>query len=87
MSSTCTDPSKLKLHTDASARETLDRLAELKDALPVGEFKLREKLFGFNYQRHGLLWDGWLAVRVASSVIYDWMHIYLASGMYVLIHT
>ena len=87
VSSTCTDPSKLKLHTDASARETLDRLAELKDALPVGEFKLREKLFGFNYQRHGLLWDGWLAVRVASSVIYDWMHIYLASGMYVLIHT
>ena len=37
--STTTDMSKLNLHTSASARETLDRLAALKDALPKGQFE------------------------------------------------
>ena len=79
--STTTDMSKIKLHTSASARETLDRLAALKDELPKGQFEEREKIFGFTYNKHGLLWDPWLAVDIASTVMFDWMHIYLVGGL------
>ena len=81
MPSTTTVVSKIKLHTSASARETLDRLAALKDELPIGQFDEREKMFGFNYNKHGLLWDPWLAVDIATTVMFDWMHIYLVGGL------
>ena len=72
--------SNIKLHTAASARETLDRLAALKDELPKGQFEAREKASGSNCNKHGLLWDTWLAVDLASTVMFDWMHIYLVGG-------
>ena len=64
----------LRARNPGQARGVEGRTAE-------GKFEEREKIFGFDYNKHGLLWDPWLAVDIASTVMFDWMHIYLVGGL------
>lgn len=79
--STCTDLSKIVLHTDESIKETMARRASLHGVLDKAEADGREKLLGFTYNSESLLLDEELAINVASIVQYDWMHIYLVGGL------
>jgi hypothetical protein len=76
---TCVDCAKLVLHTDASIRATMQRLAEQKPLLTKGLFEELELVHGYGYQPGGLTCSPHVAV--ASSIMFDWMHCYLEGGL------
>ena len=80
VSSATTDISKLD--TDDTIRDSLNKLAELKPTSTAAVFAVYERVIGFNYSPQGCLaFDPFLALALASSVIYERMHVYMVGGL------
>ena len=75
----CIDFTKFVLHTDDSIRASLRQLEEKRDCLPSTTYAELEKVIGFRHMSTSLL--ALPFINVASSVMFDWMHCYLAGGL------
>jgi hypothetical protein len=76
-----TDFKEFILHTDASVVESIDELARAKPRLKKGQFTEKERNLGFNLSPHGLLMNARLRLKSVSTLMYDWMHVYLVDGI------
>ena len=74
----------LVLATDASIRDTLQRLEAKHASLGQAGFKLWQQACGFSYCKHGLVFDDSLKalVKPTSMFIHDWMHCLVACGCF-----
>ena len=63
--------------------ETLRELSRWKATLPKTRFQKKEQEAGWNLNQNGLLLSG-LQIGAASSIMFDWMHVYVASGIWQL---
>ena len=74
----------LVLATDASIRDTLQRLEAKHASLGQADFKLWQQACGFSYCKHGLVFDDSLKalVKPMSMFIHDWMHCLVACGCF-----
>lgn len=81
--STCLDLSLFRPNTDESIMETLRELNRCKSLLAKTRFQKKEQAAGWNLNLNGLLWSG-LQIGPASSIMFDWMHVYVASGIWQL---
>ena len=79
---TCVNLQALVAHTDDSILETLQLMATERSRVSQQRAKLIEQLFGFNYNAAGLLLSPALAIKPASSLMWDWMHCYMAGGIW-----
>ena len=75
----CTDDSRFVLHSDASIRASYRRLHSMKNEISETEFAELEKVHGWNYSAWGLVHEPF--VHASSQVMFDWMHLYLQSGL------
>jgi hypothetical protein len=76
-----TDMTKFQLHTDASILATVARLNGYKDTLSNSELQVRQTILGFNYNEFSLVTNARVALKVASTVMYDWAHVYVCDGV------
>ena len=81
ITSATTDVSLLRMHTDESARATLRKLLEIRAQHSTTELAEKEKLYGFHANEHNLLLDNDIPVGVHSSIMWDWLHVYLENGL------
>jgi hypothetical protein len=81
--STCLDLDLFRPNTDESVMETLRELSRWKATLPKTRFQKKEQEAGWNLNQNGLLLSG-LQIGAASSIMFDWMHVYVASGIWQL---
>lgn len=82
VSSTELDWGKISFHTDDSIKEILGFLGEKQATTNVEEFKRLQQFTGFNLSPRGALLSDLLDLKVASMVMYDWMHTYVSSGLW-----
>lgn len=75
------DDTKFRAHTDESVRALFDRLSTLKATSTKQQFKERQQQAGWNLNKTGLLLSG-LDVKPVTSIMFDWMHVYVASGIF-----
>ena len=85
--SSCTNVAEFKLHTDETVRTVVHRLASVADEVAAGStsngtLKLLEQQLGWTHEPDSLLLDAHLAFRAVSCLMFDWMHIYLVSGLF-----
>ena len=76
-----TDLSKFKQHTDASLRLSVQRLHAYKSTLNNEEFKLREMLYGWNYNPWSVVLNTRFRLNVVSIGMTDWGHTYASDGL------
>jgi len=84
VSVSCHTPSKFRAFSDSSLWQAADKLAELAQThCSKSALEDLEKALGLCYDAAGILWDLPLrrAVRPISVSIYDWCHIFVASGV------
>ena len=76
------DRSRFIYHTVETYIAIADRLEASKTELGKGAFEELETRVGFTYNKRGILWNKTLRrqLRMPLTLIYDWMHSYLASG-------
>ena len=77
--STCIDKKQWIPHTDDTIIETLRSLQRKKLIMGPGAFEEAEIIAGFNHNDNSVLLGG--HVKLASSIMYDWMHVYLVNGL------
>jgi hypothetical protein len=84
--SSCCEFGKLDLHTDASIRDVINKLAANVTVLNKSQFAKLEQELGFNFCSAGLLCDEGLRtiVRPITTTTYDWAHVYLVNGLFAL---
>ena len=75
------DLKKFKKHTNESLRAAMLNLKEGSTTLGVGEFGLKQQLYGWNWSEHNLILNHRLQLKVVSVVMYDHAHIYLCEGL------
>ena len=81
--STCLDNAKLKLHTDDTVRAILEKLQRLKDTRRTKEeFGMMQQINGFNYAEYNPFARPEFGLGLISMLVWDWMHIYLTSGIF-----
>ena len=73
-------------YTDENIRETLRRLDSHHDAFLAGrmskaEFDARETVLGWTWARNNPILADKYRLRIASSVMFDWAHIYVNDGV------
>ena len=81
-----TDWSAFQLHTDASIRAVCRRVGSLRSELQLGtisqqEYTLRTSMLGWNFSPDCATLNEKYALRVASSVMFDWAHEYVHDGL------
>ena len=81
---TCTDHTKLQLHTTATIAAVLDRLQGAIGHMNQGDLSELETRLGWSHEPNGLLhhprWkELWSPTEV---VMYDWMHVYFVGGIF-----
>ena len=69
------------MHTDASIKHMLSKLAEYKDTFTQNQFNEIEIRYGHNYNPYSFLADRQLDVGLTSTLMFDWMHTYLMGGL------
>ena len=76
--------SELVFATDASIRESLQRLVAAKAAMSQSDFNLFQQAVGFNYEEFGLLFDEDLRHLIfpVSVFCHDWMHLFFVNGVW-----
>eukprot|EP00974_Lingulodinium_polyedra_P121546 11179414-Lingulodinium_polyedra.AAC.1 len=82
---TCSDPTKLVLHTPRTIRLILDRLrAAVAAGTPKRNFEELQTRLGWNWVPNGLLNDNWLLglCQPTESALYDWMHVFFVQGVF-----
>ena len=72
---------KFKLHTDATLIEMMKMLDEYKVSLAPKDFEEKEKQFGWTWNKHSLLLNHRLQLKVVSCLMFDWAHCYLCDGL------
>ena len=73
------------LHTDESVMAVIRKLKADKATLRQGAFDELEKTLGFTYCEEGALFDENFMATIpgpVSMTSYDWMHVYLVSGLW-----
>lgn len=75
------DTTKFRAHSDESVLAMLDRLKALKARLTKQQFKDRRQQAGWNLNETGLLLSG-IDVKPVTGIMFDWMHVYVASGIF-----
>ena len=73
------------LHTDESVMAVIRKLKADKATLRKGAFDELEKTLGFTYCEEGALFDENFMATIpgpVSMTSYDWMHVYLVSGLW-----
>ena len=83
-SHSCTEYSKLVLHTPATIAAVLRRLSQNADTLTQREFAELQTRLGWNHVPEGLLSDRrWSDIMDPTRVaMYDWMHVFLVNGVF-----
>lgn len=79
--STTIDKSAWKLHTDASVRRVFQRLAEASEVSPAALSRAQQDL-GYVLLKYNPFADEGLSIGVVTMVMFDWMHVYLADGIF-----
>ena len=74
--STCLDTSRIRFHTDASIVECARRLETYKATLSKPQFEEKEFIVVLEYIPDSLLCCPQIDLQLASSIMYDWMHVY-----------
>lgn len=84
VSSTCTDMSKIHLHTDASVFATIDMLQAKKGVLSPGDFARVEQSVGMRFRLDSILACHELRsiARPISVTQWDWMHVFVVKGIW-----
>ena len=85
VSSLETDISKFRKHTPASIRATMTYLEEQSANLTAAQFDKVQSALGFNYRPDGLLAHPAYGPPIIDAVMYDWMHIYMVTGVFNLL--
>ena len=75
------DTSKLSAHTDDSFRQTVAYVNSQKDCLPKAEFDKLEKCNGINFCPCGVV-ATLPMFRPISTLMYDWSHVMIVSGLF-----
>ena len=81
---TCTDPTKLKLHTTETIAAVQDRLQGAVGTVSKKDFDELETIIGWSFDPHGLLQHPrWRELCSPSEhMMYDFMHVYLVGGVF-----
>ena len=76
------DPSKFRLHTDATVKEIVQRLARDHNRLSATDFEALEKTLGWTHSTGNVLLDRDLELEVMpiSQTMFDWMHCLVVNG-------
>ena len=74
-------------HTDESIRAVLNEVSELHRAWQAKEiskelYEERVKFYGWNHVPEGLLSNAYLNVGGASTLMHDWVHVYVVGGLF-----
>ena len=77
---TCTDFNKFKKHTDASLRQSIQHLNDLKAQLSSIEDQ-ETTVYGYNWTPWSIILNKKFDIGVASAVMYDWAHTYVCDGV------
>ena len=73
--------------TDASVLHSVRRVHKAHDDHAAGiiskaKYEMYQRIHGYSYARHNMLLDASLAIGAISVLMFDWMHVYLVSGMF-----
>ena len=79
-----TDAAKFLIHSRASLLQCVGYLQEQQSKLGANAFAELQTALGINYFENGLLRDAKLMaeVDVCKALMYDWMHVFLVSGLF-----
>ena len=75
------DFNKFDLHTDITLRDTVSRLRTYHQTLHNDEYAHRSMLLGFNHNPHSIILNPRFDLNIASIVMFDWGHVYVANGL------
>ena len=78
------DPGKFRLSSNATVQAMQRRLRHLATVGTLKELNEVEKLLGFIYHAESWLQDPDLDKDLMSWMSWDWMHIYMSDGVFVL---
>eukprot|EP00959_Pyramimonas_sp_CCMP1952_P463390 9484848-Pyramimonas_sp.AAC.1 len=83
VSGSCLDVRRFVEHTDSSlAGVQALLLKRSQEGVTKGEFELLEQQMGFIFEPASLMQDLELGVKLRSIWCWDWLHVYLASGIF-----
>ena len=85
--STCLDVDTYKHHTDASVKAVLSELRRQHQSFMRGEisknaYSEQTIFYGWNYDENSLLFCPRLRVGAISTLMHDWAHMYVVSGLF-----
>lgn len=76
------DPDKVRPHNDASVLGMLRKLQTERRRLTAEKFKRLQRQAGWNLDLSGILCSPLRDCCDISSLMYDWMHVYMVSGIF-----
>ena len=80
------DFDKFCKYTDENLRETVQRIAShhaafVAETMSKGDFETREMVLGWTWVRGNPILNDKYRLKVASSVMFDWAHVYVNDGL------
>jgi hypothetical protein len=84
LASTCTDASRFVPQTDQTVADAVSILQNSSGIVNKTTFQRMQQALGINYAPHGMLFSMRLVGKISmvDSVMFDWMHIYMSSGIW-----
>ena len=79
---TCTDTSRIQLHSDSSVDKVLKYLRRRCAALNQTDFAALTTMHGFNNLPINLFVDNDFGARAVSGLMFDWMHVFMVNGCF-----
>ena len=79
---TSTDTTTWKLHTDASIRALVEKLRNASTHMGNPAFKELQTIHGWTHNPWNILADASLKYKAASTMIFDWMHVWCIDGVF-----
>jgi hypothetical protein len=79
---TSLEPFKWKLRTDAFVASLFQKLRVAHATMGIGEFQDYQQRLGWTYNANGVLNDSALAYKSMSTLMYDWMHVWVVGGVF-----
>ena len=81
-----TDFGAFQKHTDDSIRSTVRRVEEhhakyVSGDMTKKEYELRSQMLGWNWCPDSIILNERFGLRIASSIMFDWAHVYLNDGL------
>ena len=79
----CTDPDKFMLNNDEDIWSSVDRIEAAAGTTSKADFETLQRAIGFSHCPQGVLAHRPLrrSLRPASTLTYDWMHVFLSNGV------